>query len=104
MYVCDRQNDRIQVFQKDGKFVKEAFVSKTTLGDGSVWDIAFSNDPQQRFMYVADGHDKKILMLRRDTMEVVTSFGAGGRHAGPVLRRRQHRSGFERQRLYRRDI
>src|SRR5262249_27511803 len=50
VYVCDRQSDRIQVFQKDGKFVKEAFVSKSTLGDGSVWDIAFSHDPQQRFI------------------------------------------------------
>jgi DNA-binding beta-propeller fold protein YncE len=82
VYVCDRQNDRIQVFQKDGKFIKEAFVSKTTLGDGSVWDIAFSNDPQQRFIYVADGHDKKVFVLRRDTLEVVSSFGDGGRLAG----------------------
>lgn len=82
VYVCDRKNDRIQVFQKDGKFVKEAFVSKTTLGDGSVWDIAFSPDPQQRFIYVADGHDKKVFVLRRDTIEVVTSFGDGGRLAG----------------------
>jgi NHL repeat len=82
VYVCDRQNDRIQVFQKDGKFVKEAFVSKTTLGDGSVWDIAFSQDPQQRFLYVADGHDKKVFILRRDTIEVVSSFGAGGRMPG----------------------
>jgi DNA-binding beta-propeller fold protein YncE len=82
VYVCDRQNDRIQVFQKDGKFVKEAFVSKTTLGDGSVWDIAFSSDPQQRFLYVADGHDKKILVVRRDTLEVVSSFGDGGRLPG----------------------
>ncbi|MFY9558422.1 MAG: hypothetical protein WAV47_27310 [Blastocatellia bacterium] len=82
VYVCDRRNDRIQVFKKDGKFVKEAFVSKTTLGDGSVWDIAFSRDPQQRFLYVADGHDKKILVLRRDTLEVVSSFGDGGRLAG----------------------
>ena len=82
VYVCDRQNDRIQVFQKDGKFVREAFVSKTTLGDGSVWDIAFSSDPQQRFIYVADGHDKKVFVLRRDNLEVVTSFGDGGRLAG----------------------
>ena len=82
VYVCDRQNDRIQVFQKDGKFVKEAFVSKSTLGDGSVWDIAFSQDPQQRFLYVADGHDKKVFILRRETLEVVSSFGAGGRMAG----------------------
>jgi DNA-binding beta-propeller fold protein YncE len=82
VYVCDRQNDRIQVFQKDGKFVRESFVSRSTLGDGSVWDIAFSGDPQQRFIYVADGHDKKVFVLRRDTLEVVTSFGDGGRLAG----------------------
>ena len=82
VYVCDRQNDRIQVFQKDGKFLRESFVSKSTLGDGSVWDIAFSSDPQQRFIYVADGHDKKVFILRRDTLEVVSSFGDGGRLAG----------------------
>jgi hypothetical protein len=82
VYVCDRQNNRIQVFQKDGKFVKEALVSKSTLGDGSVWDIAFSNDPQQRFVYVADGHDKKVYVLGRNTLEVVTSFGDGGRQPG----------------------
>ncbi len=82
VYVCDRASDRIQVFGKDGKFVKEAVVSKTTLGDGSVWDIAFSHDAQQRFLYVADGHDKKVLILRRDTLEVIASFGRGGRQAG----------------------
>ncbi len=82
VYVCDRTNDRIQVFRKDGKFVKEAFVSKATLGDGSVWDIAFSHDPQQRFLYVADGHDKKVFILRRDTLEAVASLGSGGRMAG----------------------
>src|SRR5262245_36072853 len=82
VYVCDRQNNRIQVFQKNGKFVKEAFVSKTTLGEGSVWDIAFSRDSPQRFLYVADGHDKKVLVLLRDTLEVVSSFGDGGRMPG----------------------
>ena len=82
VYVCDRQNDRVQVFRKDGKFVKEAFVSKTTTGDGSVWDVAFSNDAQQRYLYVADGHDKKVWILLRDTLEVVSSFGDGGRLPG----------------------
>jgi DNA-binding beta-propeller fold protein YncE len=80
VYVCDRQNDRIQVFQKDGKFVKEAFVSKTTTGDGSVWDIAFS--PDQRLIYVADGHDKKVWMLDRSTLATIGSFGDGGRYPG----------------------
>jgi DNA-binding beta-propeller fold protein YncE len=82
VYVCDRQNDRIQVFRKDGTFVKEAFVSKTTLGEGAVWDIAFSKDPQQRFLYVADGSDQKVWVLRRDTLDVISSVGAGGRWPG----------------------
>jgi DNA-binding beta-propeller fold protein YncE len=82
VYVCDRQNDRIQVFTKAGKFVKEAFVSKATTGMGSVWDVAFSNDPQQQFVYVADGQDSKVHILRRDTLEVVGSFGDGGRIPG----------------------
>jgi DNA-binding beta-propeller fold protein YncE len=82
VYVCDRQNDRIQVFRKDGTFVKEGFVSKTTTGDGSVWDVAFSNDPAQRFLYVADGHDKMVYVLQRDTLNVVSSFGQGGRLPG----------------------
>jgi DNA-binding beta-propeller fold protein YncE len=82
VYVCDRQNDRIQVFQKDGKFVKEGVVAKNTLGEGSVWDVAFSNDPQQRFLYVADGQNKKVRVLNRETLEVVTSVGDGGRLPG----------------------
>ena len=47
VYVCDRGNDRLQVFRPDGTFVKEAFYAKDTLGSGSVWDIAFSKDPEQ---------------------------------------------------------
>lgn len=82
VYVCDRQNDRIQVFKRDGTFVKEAFVSKSTLGEGSVWDIAFSSDPQQQFLFVADGHDKKVWILNRGTLAVVGSFGDGGRMPG----------------------
>src|SRR5205085_1061315 len=79
VYVCDRQNDRIQVFQKDGKFVKEGFVSKTTTGDGSVWDLAFSRDPQQSTLYVADGHDKKVWIVNRSSLATSGSFGDGGR-------------------------
>ena len=82
VYVCDRTNDRIQVFHKDGTFVKEAFVQKTTLASGSVWDIAFSKDPQQKYIYLADGSDEKVFILLRDTLEVVSSFGDGGRWPG----------------------
>ncbi len=82
VYVCDRKNDRIQVLQNDGKLLQEAFVSKTTLGEGSVWDIAFSPDAQQRFMYVADGADQTVWVLRRDTLEVISHVGSGGRYPG----------------------
>src|SRR5215471_11176493 len=82
LYVCDRPNDRIQVFKPDGSFVKEVFVAKNTLGDGSVWDIAFSKDPQQKYIYLADGANEKVYIIARDTMEILTSFGDGGRQPG----------------------
>jgi DNA-binding beta-propeller fold protein YncE len=82
LYVCDRANDRIQVFHKDGTFVKEQDIEKRTLGDGSVWDIAFSRDPQQKFIFLADGANEKVHILLRDTLQVLTSFGDGGRQPG----------------------
>jgi DNA-binding beta-propeller fold protein YncE len=82
VYVCDRVNDRIQVFKKDGTFVKEVFIAKRTLGDGSVWDIAFSRDPQQKYIYLADGANEKIYILLRDSLEILSSFGDGGRQPG----------------------
>jgi len=82
VYVCDRVNDRIQVFRKDGTFVKEAFYDTATRRSGSVWDIAFSRDPQQRYLYVADGVNEKIRIVDRQTLEVLTSFGDGGRQPG----------------------
>jgi len=97
VYVCDRTSNRIQVFQKDGKFVKEGIVSKNTKGAtvsgqfgvvsswGSAWDIALSSDPQQRYVFVADGHDKKVITLQRDTLAEIGGFGTGGRLVGQFL-------------------
>ena len=82
LYVCDRVNDRIQVFKADGTFVKEKILYKNTLGDGAVWDIAFSKDPQQKYIYLADGANEKVHILDRDTLDVLTSFGDGGRQPG----------------------
>jgi hypothetical protein len=82
VYVCDRGNDRVAAFDKTGKLLKSGVVSPSTKGTGSVWDVAFSSDPQQRYLYVADGHDQKIFVLRRDTLETVGSFGDGGRYPG----------------------
>ena len=82
LYVCDRVNDRIQVFTPAGKFLKEAFIAKKSLGEGSVWDIAFSKDPQQTYIFLADGRNMKIRILKRDTLEELTNFGDGGRQPG----------------------
>lgn len=82
LYVCDRVNDRIQVFNPDGTFVKEMFIEKETLGAGSVWDIAFSKDADQTYLYVADGVNEKVYIVERKTLELVSSFGDGGRQPG----------------------
>jgi DNA-binding beta-propeller fold protein YncE len=82
IYVCDRGHNRVAAFDKSGKPLKSGTVSPSTKGTGSVWDLAFSSDPQQRFIYVADGHDQKVFILRRDTLETVGSFGDGGRYPG----------------------
>ena len=82
VYVCDRPNDRLQVFKSDGTFVKEMFVARDTLGDGSTWDVAFSKDPQQTYLYLADGKNEKVYVIARATMQILTSFGDGGRQPG----------------------
>ena len=82
LYVCDRQNNRIQVFKRDGTFVNEVVVAKNTLANGAAFDIALSPDPKQRFLYLGDGRNHKVHILRRDTLEVVGSFGHGGRYGG----------------------
>jgi DNA-binding beta-propeller fold protein YncE len=84
VYVCDRQNNRLQVFTKEGKFVKEAFYAKNSLSEGAVWDVAFSRDAAQTYVFLADGRNMKIRVLRRDTLEELTSFGDGGRQPGQV--------------------
>jgi hypothetical protein len=82
VYVCDRTNDRLQVFRKDGRFVKEAFIAKETFGSGSVWDLAFSTDPQQTYLIVIDGTNQQVYIVRRDTLQVVSTFGHGGHQTG----------------------
>jgi DNA-binding beta-propeller fold protein YncE len=82
VYVCDRPNDRIQVFRKNGQFVKEQRIAPATLGDGSVWDIAFSRDPQQKYLYLADGKNERVYVMDRQSLAILTQFGDGGRQPG----------------------
>jgi DNA-binding beta-propeller fold protein YncE len=82
LYVCDRAHDRLQVFTPDGKFVKEAFFGRNTKASGAVWDVAFSKDPQQRFMYIPDGMNNRVRIIDRQSLTELTSFGDGGRQPG----------------------
>ena len=87
IYVCDRGNQRIQVFEKDGTFVKEALV-EATLSDGQTggipWDIGFSTDAEQSLIILADGGSHRVHTLDSDTLEAVDSFGRRGRMAGQL--------------------
>jgi hypothetical protein len=82
IYVCDRTNNRMQVFKFDGSFVKQFTMETNTRGDGSIWEAAFSKDPQQKFMYISDGANEKIHVYDRQTMKELYAFGGGGRTPG----------------------
>src|SRR5262245_56136922 len=85
VYVCDRTNNRLQVFRKDGTFVSEHFFEKQTRMIGSVYEIAFSPDADQKFIYMVDGANGEIRIVDRKTMEVVGRFGRVGRQAGQFV-------------------
>lgn len=82
VYVCDRPSNRLSVFQTDGTFVEETIIAPATLSQGSTWDVAFSPDADQRFMYLADGQNMKVYVMERESLEILYSFGDGGRQPG----------------------
>jgi DNA-binding beta-propeller fold protein YncE len=82
VYVCDRTSNRLQIFKVDGTFVREVYTQRDSRGDGSVWDTAFSRDPKQQFLYVADGRNQKIRIFDRASMTELTTFGKGGHYPG----------------------
>jgi len=82
VYVCDRVNDRIQVFTRSGVFQKEYFVETDTLGNGSTWDIDLSPDSRQSFLYNPDGENNYVWILERLTGNILSRFGRNGRNAG----------------------
>jgi hypothetical protein len=82
VYVCDRMNNRIQVFRRDGTFVREFVVAAETRGGGSTWDVDLSQDTQQTHLYNADGENNQVWMLLRESGRILGSFGRNGRSAG----------------------
>jgi hypothetical protein len=80
VYVADRSNNRLQVFKLDGTFIKEVFIARNTLqSEGAVHAFAVSPDKDQKFLYIADGSNKVVRILNRQTLEMVSTVGG---HAG----------------------
>ena len=82
VYACDRTNDRLQIFRKDGTFVSEHIYEKATRGTGSVYDLVFSPDKEQTFIYMIDGMNGEIRIVDRTSKETLGRFGRPGRQVG----------------------
>jgi DNA-binding beta-propeller fold protein YncE len=82
VYVADRANNRVQSFTINGMFVKEGFVKRESEGTGTAFGVGLSTDPQQRFLYVADGSNERIAILDRTTLVEIGHIGRPGRKAG----------------------
>src|ERR1700730_9857788 len=80
LYVCDRGGDRIQVFTKQGRFLKEFFIANETLRGGAAGSVDFSPDPEQKYIFVADIVNNVVWELERDTGKIVDKIG----HHGPA--------------------
>jgi DNA-binding beta-propeller fold protein YncE len=82
VYVCDRVNDRYQVFRKDGTFVAESFFERNTLLNGSVSDLVLSIDKPQQFIFMVDGVNNELRIVDRKTAATLARVGRPGRMAG----------------------
>jgi DNA-binding beta-propeller fold protein YncE len=86
IYVCDRQGDRVQVFDKMGTFVRNIWIrtGTATLPDprGTAWWVAFSRDPGERYMYVMNGRNEQLHILDHASGKILSSFGRPGHLLG----------------------
>ena len=82
LYVCDRNGNRVQVFTKAGKFVREYIIKPETLGNGSVAGLALSSDPKQTWMFVTDMEDATIWIVNRESGKIAGQIGRKGAEGG----------------------
>jgi hypothetical protein len=85
VYVCDRAGDRVQVFTKLGKFLKEFHVANATMGGGSAGSVDFSSDPAQKYIFVADLVNATVWQLDRQSGEILGHVGHKGQKAGELV-------------------
>ena len=83
IYVADRTNSRIQVFQQNGEYVMERIIRP---GTGAAFSVALSHDPEQRFVYATDGTQHRFWILRRSDLEVLGQFAGEGSEPGQLGR------------------
>ena len=82
VYAADRQGNRIQVYTKEGKFLKEFFLATWTLERGSAGGIVFSADSGQRHMFISDIQNNTIWILNREDGKVLGRIGSAGNNGG----------------------
>jgi hypothetical protein len=82
VYAADRMADRIQVFTKEGKFLKEFVLKPETGVGGSTGGVMFSPDKAQRFLYISDLTNNHIYFLNREDGKLVGQMGTMGENGG----------------------
>ena len=87
VYVSDRGGKRVQVFRLDGTYVTQVFIGRECkapdCGNGTTAaSTAFSTDPEQRFLYVGNRSQAKVMVFERRGLELLDSFGEWGSAPG----------------------
>jgi DNA-binding beta-propeller fold protein YncE len=94
LYVCDRGNDRIEVFDKMGALKRVIVIKAGTAYSpapdgtpgrhaiGSALDVAFSPDREQKYMYVVDTGNEVLWILDHQSGQILGGFGSAGHAAG----------------------
>lgn len=95
VYVCDRLNNRVQVFRKDGSFIAEYVYEPHTTGSGAVGNVSFWPDARQTFMLMNDPGNFEAVILRREDGKELSRFGHFGTYAGEFDR--NHQLEFDRE-------
>jgi len=70
------------VFALDGTYSTQGFVNRDADSASTVAGVAFSPDPQQQFLYIADQGNSLVHIVDRQTLEVLDSFGSTGEEPG----------------------